>query len=511
MSLEAWLDGYDQRKNDLLAWCREGGDAVAGAAGLFAGLEKALKEIRQKVQADAAAADLARMDELLGGPSESAPAPESVIDLGVSAPVAPAAPEPAAPGDTRARRRPRPDPPTPAPTPTPVPAMASATAEPARPAPAGAAEGILKSLQWMDSHSPEPGPAPSARSRTSSMPAALQMFGDASGAAPAVAQPPVAPATPVPVAPPAPPSEPVVETPPAPRAPSIFDTPAATDAPATPTEPVLGSEETQALDSAFPDFLEPSPKPLAEAAPEPAPAAPAAQESLLSFDAPPAPVAPAPATPEPTAAPAPATPIPEAPMSADLEALAETFAPATEPEPVAPTRKRKPIVIACPEGEKRRAALADVGPGPEVPFLLHAVIEVPRGGGTGYVYNDTEDVFVVVDHPTAEKVPALSHVAYGFIPDTVSDDGAHLDAFLLSSGATGPGELLRVRALGYLRRGDGDHKLFCVPEKHGARAMADIPETVLRACEAWENPTGVTGGTWCDGEKARELLRRSAS
>ena len=122
--------------------------------------------------------------------------------------------------------------------------------------------------------------------------------------------------------------------------------------------------------------------------------------------------------------------------------------------------------------------------------------------------NDPEDMFIHIDHPGSAEYPALSHVAFGFVPETVSDDNAHLDAFIVSTGAAGPGEMMRVRALGYLHRSDGDHKLFCVPEKHSAKAMVDVPKPILEACEAWKIPAGGTAGTWMDGSQARELIRR---
>jgi inorganic pyrophosphatase len=419
-----------------------------------------------------------------------------------------------------------PEPAIPAATAAPIPQVAAfaAPAPPAEPPPEiqsepSAAEGILKSLAWMDSRIPEE-KKPTSRSRTASRPAVLDMFNQ--GAAADAPPEPVAAPAPQPVAPPVVPSpaptdpraalaDPVAADPVPPVAPLVPEPPPAPAAP----EPVAS-----AIDDVLSAF-EPSPAPPSVSDTPTPPPAPTPEPAGLSVFDDPTPAAPV-STPEPSALsvlddPAPvAPPAPEPPPVAAPEpppVVAAPAAPAAAPAPAAPApeRKRKPIVIDCPDGEQRRAALADVGPGPDVPYVLHAVIEIPRGGGTGYVYNDMKDVFVVVDHPTAETCAALSHVAYGFVPETVSDDGAHLDAFVLSSGAAGPGELLRIRPLGYLRRADGDHKLICVPEKHKAEALAQIPESILRDCESWKNPTGVTGGTWCDGQKARELIRRCCS
>jgi inorganic pyrophosphatase len=456
MDIESWLEGYDHRKHDLLGWIRDGGDALSGAANLVSDLERTLAEIRGRVQADAAAADLARLDAVLGGDpvmSEPAAAPEAVQ-------VAPVVP-------------------------------AFETAEVTRPT--AAAEGILKSLSWMDKQSPETAPSPPTRSRIAARPAALDFLGS-----------------------PSTPSEQVAEAPPAQPAPPAPPTPA-------PVEPAIAASAEPTL--VEPTLLEPSPvvprhieaTPLAPLPMEPAPvmptpvvAEPLAEAPLTAAcpDFEPMPMSPREALAQFPDDPAEPPPPPITSSALDQIFSSASLGSAVAEEPAPPRRTQRPIVIDCPEGEERRAALEGVGAGPDVPYLLHAVVEVPRGGGTGYFYNDPKDVFVVVDHPGADDAVALGHVAYGFVPDTVSDDGAHLDTFVLSSGAAGPGEMLRVRPLGYLRRADGDHKLFCVPEKHRAQVMADIPDAALKACETWRNPTGVSGGTWCDAGKARELVRR---
>jgi inorganic pyrophosphatase len=510
--LEAWLDGYDQRKNDLLAWVNDGSDTAASIASLVPKLDQAVREIRNKVQADAALADLAAVEAAMAGTQEF---PD-------------AAPPPATPAFDPASFASAPSAPTPAPSPAPQ-------------TPPSAAEGILGALSFMDQKFPQSTPAPEStndadkRNKTSPLPAVFDLLKSGSSSEtsePEAPEPASTPSStfeapaPQPTATPSPAFEPS-------PAPQTIATPieAPSSTPSAPEVAGASAMKSNPLDvfdrvislSQTPASTAPSPAPAVESTPTPSHPAP-------STFAPSTPVAPVAAHASPASAVAPVPSLepwnppgasaPSVPPPSGLDVIVSAAAPVQAPAPEASPSaiatldppvsrpKRKPRVHDRPQGETRRAALDGVGAGPETPFLLHAVVEIPRGGGMGYVYDDENDNFIVVDHAKAADVPALEWVAAGFVPETVSDDGAHLDAFVLSSGATGPGELLRVRPLAYLRRADGDHKLFCVPEKHQAQSVSELDQSILEACAEWKNPTGISGGTWCDAEKTRDLIRR---
>src|SRR6476660_1697557 len=80
---------------------------------------------------------------------------------------------------------------------------------------------------------------------------------------------------------------------------------------------------------------------------------------------------------------------------------------------------------------------------------------------------------------TATQYPA----DYGFIPNTLGEDGDPLDAMVLVQEPTFPGCLIRSRAVGMFRMTDekgGDDKIICVPagdpRQENLRELEDVPE-----------------------------------
>ncbi len=77
---------------------------------------------------------------------------------------------------------------------------------------------------------------------------------------------------------------------------------------------------------------------------------------------------------------------------------------------------------------------------------------------------------------------------YGYIPDTISDDGDPVDVLVVSPFALMPGVVVRCRPIGMLKMTDeagGDHKLVAVPiDKltplyHQIKTVRDLPEMTL--------------------------------
>lgn len=94
---------------------------------------------------------------------------------------------------------------------------------------------------------------------------------------------------------------------------------------------------------------------------------------------------------------------------------------------------------------------------------LLAFIEIPRGSRNKYEYDDATGTFRLdrvlyssVHYPTD----------YGFIPDTLAEDGDHLDILVLVQEPTFPGCLVETRCLGGLDMHDekgSDFKILAVP------------------------------------------------
>ena len=91
------------------------------------------------------------------------------------------------------------------------------------------------------------------------------------------------------------------------------------------------------------------------------------------------------------------------------------------------------------------------------------VIEIPRGSRNKYEV-DHHSGLIRLDRTlfTATQYPA----DYGFVPDTLGEDGDPLDALVLVQEPTFPGCLIRSRPIGMFRMTDekgGDDKVLCVP------------------------------------------------
>jgi inorganic pyrophosphatase len=94
---------------------------------------------------------------------------------------------------------------------------------------------------------------------------------------------------------------------------------------------------------------------------------------------------------------------------------------------------------------------------------IDVVVEIPRGSRNKYEY-DHEQHVIRLDRRlfTATAYPA----DYGFIPDTLSEDGDPLDALVVLDEPTFPGCWVRARPVGVFWMTDDkgpDAKILCVP------------------------------------------------
>ncbi len=108
------------------------------------------------------------------------------------------------------------------------------------------------------------------------------------------------------------------------------------------------------------------------------------------------------------------------------------------------------------------------------------VIEIPRGSRNKYEV-DHESGLIRLDRTlfTATQYPA----DYGFVPDTLGEDGDPLDALVLVLEPTFPGCLIRSRPIGMFRMTDEngpDDKILCVPagdpRQEHVRDIDDVPQ-----------------------------------
>ena len=102
--------------------------------------------------------------------------------------------------------------------------------------------------------------------------------------------------------------------------------------------------------------------------------------------------------------------------------------------------------------------------GPEA-HELEVVVEIPRGAHNKYeMDHSTGAIWLDRTLFTATQYPA----DYGFVPDTLGEDGDPLDVVVLLDEPTFPGCHVMVRPIGVFRMRDeagGDDKVLVVPAK----------------------------------------------
>ena len=147
-------------------------------------------------------------------------------------------------------------------------------------------------------------------------------------------------------------------------------------------------------------------------------------------------------------------------------------------------------------------------------------IEIPKGNRNKYEI-DHETGRIRLDRMlfTSTRYPD----DYGFIDDTLGEDGDPLDALVLLEEPTFPGCVIRCRALGMFRKRDekgGDDKVLCVPASDQRASwrteIDDVSEfhrlEIQHFFEVYkdlEPGKSVEGAHWVGREEAEAEIRRS--
>jgi inorganic pyrophosphatase len=132
-------------------------------------------------------------------------------------------------------------------------------------------------------------------------------------------------------------------------------------------------------------------------------------------------------------------------------------------------------------------SIHDVAPGNHVPHEFNVIIEIPANAQPVKYEVDKQTGALFVDRfmMTAMHYPAN----YGYVPQTVADDGDPVDVLVHTPFPLLPGVVVRCRAVGVLRMEDeagNDAKVLTVPAddicplfEHW-QSIADVPEIRLR-------------------------------
>jgi inorganic pyrophosphatase len=149
-------------------------------------------------------------------------------------------------------------------------------------------------------------------------------------------------------------------------------------------------------------------------------------------------------------------------------------------------------------------SLNNVTAGRDVPNDFNVIIEIPMNADPIKYEVDKESGAIFVDRfmGTAMHYPCN----YGYIPNTIADDGDPCDVLVITPFALIPGVVVRCRALGVLKMTDeagGDSKILAVPVEKilpvysSLQKVEDVPELTLRQIQHFfEHYKDLEKGKW---------------
>ncbi len=169
--------------------------------------------------------------------------------------------------------------------------------------------------------------------------------------------------------------------------------------------------------------------------------------------------------------------------------------------------------------------IESIPPGKDAPNDVNVVIEVPVGGEPIKYEMDKSSGALFVDRflYTSMRYPGN----YGFVPNTLSDDGDAIDVLVASTRAITPGAVINCRPIGVLIMKDEagqDEKVIAVPSSkltlryEEIENVSDLPKITLDQIEHFfahykdlESDKWVQLDRWGDAAEARDLIRQAMS
>lgn len=154
------------------------------------------------------------------------------------------------------------------------------------------------------------------------------------------------------------------------------------------------------------------------------------------------------------------------------------------------------------------------------PPIFDVVIEIPAGSRNKYeIDHKTGQIHLDRMLFTSTRYPW----DYGFLENTLGQDGDPLDAMVMLDEPTFPGCIVKSRVIGMLKMTDesgGDDKLLCVPASDVRREhiqdIKDISQYELKEIQHFfqvykslEPGKGTHGGYWVGRKAAEEEIKNS--
>ena len=166
--------------------------------------------------------------------------------------------------------------------------------------------------------------------------------------------------------------------------------------------------------------------------------------------------------------------------------------------------------------------VAELSAGPAPPHDIYVVVEIPQGSQVKYELDKASGAMMV---DRFLFTPMAYPAAYGFIPQTLADDGDPADALVLLPAPVVPGAVVRSRPIGVLLMEDEagqDEKIVCVPHDKmhtlysDVRSVHDLPAIVRDQIEHFftrykdlEKGKWVKIAGWAGPEEAIVIIQKA--
>ncbi|TLM76708.1 inorganic diphosphatase [Microbulbifer harenosus] len=145
-----------------------------------------------------------------------------------------------------------------------------------------------------------------------------------------------------------------------------------------------------------------------------------------------------------------------------------------------------------------------VSPGKDLPNDINVIIEIPANHAPIKYEIDKDADAVFVDRFVA--TPMFYPANYGYVPQTLSEDGDPLDVLVVAPYPVMVGSVIRSRVVGVLNMTDEsgvDAKLLAVPHTKltklydHVQEISDLPELLIKQIEHYfENYKKLEAGKW---------------
>ena len=153
--------------------------------------------------------------------------------------------------------------------------------------------------------------------------------------------------------------------------------------------------------------------------------------------------------------------------------------------------------------------------------LINVVVEIPAGSNHKIEWNRRLGAMKL---DRVEPLIFAKPTNYGFIPQTLDEDGDELDALIITDQPLATGIYLQARVIGVMKfvdDGEVDDKVVVVPadDRHTGNAiqtLADLPPQLIKQIEfhfnnykALKKPGSTQVSHWGDIDEANAVIRES--